>query len=472
MKRQKWLFFLFCTLLFSQIVADTVDKPILVEAQKHKGKRWYKYKTNLLSHLKDYKKQEIKLSRYGGRMDNKEKATGFYYTKKLKNSKWIVIDPDGYPYLSVGLNGIKPGTDRADTKTLFPKKYGNDKSWAKAMHTMLFKNIGLTTLGLWSDDRAFHDNGVKVTYTKGWSFMANYGKRKGVAKSGYGNALFQEGVIPAFDPEFKVYVESKVKKDIGKFVDDPWLFGYFTDNELPLKKTDIIKNYLKLPADDHGHKRAKAFIKEKKINPKKISSKYDDQFCEIVLSTYFKTVHDVLRKYDKNHMVLGTRFHGGVLNQDVTFRACGPYVDIFSVNYYHRWSPTQKDIRKWGELTGKPMLVSEFYAKGKDTELSVKYGAGFLTKTQKSRGQFYENFVIGLLQNKNVIGWHWHRYIDDGIKQYGSKSSNKGYLDVEYNEWKPLTDSVTAINSQMYTLRDYLQEIKSDKLMTEPTEVK
>ncbi|MGB0372718.1 MAG: hypothetical protein ACPGN3_15395 [Opitutales bacterium] len=454
------------------IYADPVEAPIIVEAQKFKTKDWRKYQTNLLTHLTEYQKKETKLSPYGGRLDRREVAKGFFYAKQLENDQWVIVDPEGYHTLSVGLNGIKPGTDREDTEKLFPKKFGTEKRWAEETKGLLFEELGLTMLGSWSDDRAFHDNGVRVPYNKYWGFMANYGKHKGVAQRGYGNSRYREGVIPVFDPEFREFAEQRVKRDIENYVNDPWFFGHFTDNELPLNRGNIIRNYLKLPPEDHGYLRAKAFLKEKGIEAGEITPEHDEEFCYIVIATYFETVHDVLRKHDPNHMILGTRFHGGVKYQDISYEAAGPFVDIVSINYYNSWSPSQKNLSKWAGLAGKPILITEFYAKGVDAGLVSKSGAGFLTKTQASRGQFYENFVIGLLQNKNVVGWHWHRYIDDGTMQWGERSSNKGFLDVEYNAWKPLTDSVQALNSQMYTLRDYLQSIDSKNLLLKSTEVK
>jgi hypothetical protein len=78
--------------------------------------------------------------------------------------------------------------------------------------------------------------------------------------------------------------------------------------------------------------------------------------------------------------------------------------------------------------------------------------------TQKDRGHFYENFTLGLLQNNNVIGWHWFRYIDDGDLKTKGLSSNKGIVNVEYQEYRELTESMKVINSQAYSLSDYFRK--------------
>jgi hypothetical protein len=107
-----------------------------------------------------------------------------------------------------------------------------------------------------------------------------------------------------------------------------------------------------------------------------------------------------------------------------------------------------------------------------DGGLPLEAGAGFAVHTQKERGMFYENFTLGLLKNKNVLGWHWHRYIDDGPKHRKENASNKGFLDTQFNEWEDLTNSVQRINKQVYSLRDYLLKMDSDNFPDKPRQAK
>jgi hypothetical protein len=105
------------------------------------------------------------------------------------------------------------------------------------------------------------------------------------------------------------------------------------------------------------------------------------------------------------------------------------------------------------------------FAEGEDSGLSNAKGAGFSVPTQKDRGHFYENFTLGLLQNKNVIGWHWFRYIDDGDLKTKGQSSNKGIVNIEYQEYSELAESMKVINSQAYSLSDYFRKTQG----SEPT---
>ena len=105
------------------------------------------------------------------------------------------------------------------------------------------------------------------------------------------------------------------------------------------------------------------------------------------------------------------------------------------------------------------------FAEGEDSGLNNVKGAGFTVPTQKDRGHFYENFTLGLLQNKNVIGWHWFRYIDDGDLKTKGQSSNKGIVNIDYQEYSELAESMKVINSQAYSLSDYFRKTQG----SEPT---
>jgi len=74
-------------------------------------------------------------------------------------------------------------------------------------------------------------------------------------------------------------------------------------------------------------------------------------------------------------------------------RAAGRHVDVLSVNYYHAWTPAAEKLELWTRESGRPVLVSEFYAKGADTGMENKNGAGWLVRTQQDRGRFYENSI-------------------------------------------------------------------------------
>ena len=77
--------------------ADETAKRFVVQGKgNHAAKEWTDYETTLLEHLSDFKSVSVKRSIYGGRADRKERATGFFYTRKIDDG-WMFVDPDGCP---------------------------------------------------------------------------------------------------------------------------------------------------------------------------------------------------------------------------------------------------------------------------------------------------------------------------------------------------------------------------------------
>ena len=104
------------------------------------------------------------------------------------------------------------------------------------------------------------------------------------------------------------------------------------------------------------------------------------------------------------------------------------------------------------------MLISEFYAKAENSGMLNTGGAGWLVKTQKDRGAFYQNFTLGLIKSRVCVGWHWHRYADndpdDKKLDPSNRDSNKGIVSNRYEPFTELVDSMGALNRRVYGLAD------------------
>lgn len=374
---------------------------------------------------------KIKLSQFGGWMNKKADPTGFFHTRKLDN-RWWIIDPDGYAFLSIGINSVNlPNrkTDKPPTK--------QELDWGKKTLSEL-RNLGFNTLGCWSDDQIVRKLENPMPYCLRWNFMSNY--RKIRRKKYPATDKFQ--VIYPFDPEYQKFCDQHAKQTI-ETKDDPWLFGHFSDNELPFQEKGIVNRYLKHPKNDPNHQAAAKFMQSRNQDT---PSKQDDRdFQRLVVETHYRKVSSALRKHDPNHLYLGTRFHGMALHSPGIFEAAGKYTDIISVNYYHRWTPEKERIEKWAKLGGKPILITEWYAMAEDSGLSTNsFGAGFPVRTQSDRAKFYQHFSLCLLRNKSVVGWHWFKYQDG--------QNNAGIIDRKNKPYEKLCSSIRKINSKSYLL--------------------
>lgn len=423
--------------------------------RKHQDRKWSQQRTVLLEHLVSFKPPPVELSPYGGRMDRQAEATGFFRVMKT-DAGWVMVDPAGYHFVNVGVNSTSPNDTMPDHKEAFARTFAGRADWAKKTKALLVDGLGYNSLGCWSDWKTFRDADVKMPYFRRWNLMASYGRKKRLTYQKYGHAGFRGDILPVFDKGFAEHCDD-VCKAMAETKDDPWLIGHFSDNELPFKSPGMIQRYLKAPEGDESRLAVEHWLAEKGIDGEQPIRRDDSEFAALVLRTYYKTVHNAIRKHDPNHMILGSRLHGLASSQDICYTASGPYVDVVSINYYHRWTPSQKELDHRGELARKPILITEWYAKGADSGLDNSKGAGFTVPTQADRGRFYENFTIGLLKNRHVVGWHWFRYIDDGDHKTNGKSCNKGILSTEFDVYRELADSMRAINRVKYPLSDHLR---------------
>ena len=86
-------------------------------------------------------------------------------------------------------------------------------------------------------------------------------------------------------------------------------------------------------------------------------------------------------------------------------------------------------------------------------------GAGWIVKTQRDRGNFYQHFALGLLESKVCVGWHWFKYADndpdDTNADPSNIDSNKGIVSNRYEPYPELLQSAKRINERSYRLADY-----------------
>ena len=157
-------------------------------------------------------------------------------------------------------------------------------------------------------------------------------------------------------------------------------------------------------------------------------------------------------------MYLGSRFHGQALRDPELFRAAGKYAGVVSVNVYGIWQLDSETTATWERESGKPFIVTEFYAKGEDSGMPNHTGAGWLVHTQDDRGLFYENFVLALLASRACVGWHWFKYQDndpdDPHAEASNKDSNKGIVDRFYKPYGLLLARMRDLNRKMYGISD------------------
>lgn len=445
------------------LLVSTGRATVPVEAAAKPAGPWKTYPTRTLADLPAVAAApaDAGLDAFGGAPSGATKVTGFFHPEKIEG-RWWLVDPLGGRFIHQGVVSVAPQRT-AGSQAALHDKFGDDTRWAEQT-TAWLRAHAFNGLGAWSDTDRLAAVPQPLAYTRIWNFMSAYGKKRGGTFQQPGHTGYPKDCIFVFDPEFEAFCAEHARQ-LAATKDDPHLLGHFSDNELPFKR-EALANYLTLPESDPGHAAAAAFLRGRHgalATAKDITEPDQQDFLALVVDRYLGIVGRAIRRYDPNHLFLGSRFHGAALRFPEVFRAAGPHLDVIAVNYYNAWTPAPERLAMWEHESGRPCLITEWYAKAMDAPgLANTTGAGWVVKTQADRGRFYENFTLGLLESKVCVGWHWFKYLDndpaDPHADPSNTDANKGLLSSRYEPYPELLASARRINERVFRLADFFDQ--------------
>ena len=386
-------------------------------------------------------------SQYGGLLARQTNATGYFYPLKI-GDRWWLVDPTGCLFLHRGVAAVTT-LNTTGAVAAFNTKFGTKTKWAADTTSLLLSN-NFNGAGAWSDTTYLPAVPTpRLVYTQIWGFLAHYS----ATKTGPGYPY-------VFDPAFTNFCDTYAKQLAVKNT-DPWLLGHFSDNELAFP-TSILTNFLSLSSGNASGDAAWAWLQTRygaTATISDVTSQDSLDFLGYTWGRYYQVVSQAIKRYDPNHLYLGSRFYGSDKNHPEIFRAIGPYVDVVAVNHYGQWTPDISRIQMWERESGRPVLISEWYVKGEDSGMANNTGAGWIVHTQSDRGLFYENFTLALLESKVCVGWHWFKYTDndptDTTADPSNIDSNKGVVSNRYDPYDDLLNAAKRINERAHRLADY-----------------
>jgi agarase len=406
--------------------------------------------------------------RFGGNDVVRGKATGFFRTEQIEGTWWL-ITPDGNAFLSKGVNHVNFNGDRSPALGYSPygravqARYGSAAKWAEATATRM-RQWGLNTVGAWSSPEMF-DQRMPYTVILGLADSAG--------------ADWQRGeVADVFAPRFEQAVREQAQKLCTPRAQDPFLLGYFSDNELRWgadwrSKKSLFEEFLAQPEDRPGrqalvrqlrarHGTVEAFnqawgtqlrtlddLSSLKSLPltSEVAKQAQREFIGAYARAYFKTCHDAIKAADPNHLILGCRFAGYFLPETVA--AMSEFADLVSFNNYS-FTPPASQLAELHRITGKPVMLTEFSFKAMDSGLPNTRGAGKAVATQQDRADHFDEYVTALLKMPFAVGYHWFEYFDEPAEgRFDGENSNYGLVNGQDDPWDVLVQRMTQINARL-----------------------
>lgn len=269
--------------------------------------------------------------------------------------------------------------------------------------------------------------------------------------------LWLRGRFPdVFDPAWKAAVDKAAAERFSPLRNDPWLLGYFDDNELRWgadwrSKDSLLETFLKMPDSAPGHHRAAAFIAAQGGDPANFADAEKSAFQGLVAHEYFRICHDAIRAHDPNHLILGCRFAGCA--PDPVLHAMRSYVDVVSYNNYSHQAPVAM-LEHIHALTGRPVMVTEFSFKAMDSGLPNAKGGGSPVATQEDRASLFEAYVGAIARLPYCLGYHWFEYADEPKEgRFDGENCNYGLVKIDDTPWELLTHRIQAVNSTLEQAR-------------------
>ncbi len=309
-------------------------------------------------------------------------ATKSFFTVAQRGGRWWLITPEGAPFFSVALNHIDPAPLRfVENGNLWLTKYGNSmERWLRESVAPDLRAWGFNSVG-WTQEVVTRGP-TNHRHSRGFTFEEYqwlglpYCHQLPFADFHQWEA---ETRHPDFaSAEFAEWCDYVAREHCARMAGDPKLIGYF---------------YMDCPTWVHTTKFSA--WKGPLFDPEKLKSEAGRNELSELATRYYRITHDAVRRYDKNHLILGDRYEAKAALPEEVVRAALPYVDVLSFQDFSAPAAVKANLIRWHELSGTPVL----YADG-CRSLSEPNGG------QRHDAKGYAEILAALRDVRGCVGMH------------------------------------------------------------------
>ncbi|AHF90550.1 hypothetical protein OPIT5_10400 [Opitutaceae bacterium TAV5] len=451
------------------------------------------------------------LDRFGGLAGSGQKLglkkTGFFHTALAAPGRHVLVTPEGNAFFQLAVCGIANTNDYTVVKgreriyEWVPST--SDPDWAACwfqnrpdwgffsfqIANWIRKYQKPYSVDAWTGQAVerlrawgFNSGGAFSTWTQAMRDLdfpvvlhLPDGRKHGVVylpdKLGAGH------MMDPFAPDAEQKLDRAFAESVAPVAGDPRIIGYFLGNE---------QHFENLPRVLLGYQAGKvaararlaASLREKygdiasfnaawnPLTPLASLDELDDAtlfirtaaaaedmraFLLLYLENYYGMIRRVFKKYDSNHLLVGSRLTPHTANNEDVVRIGGKYLDVVSVNYY-TYGIDAGFLRKVHEWSGgRPLILSEWYFSSTEQGL----GAFREVKNQTERGLGYRNYVEQAAALGFVVGSQWYVYTDQSItgryfEGYNGEGNNTGLVDVVDRPYEPLVSAARLTHARIY----------------------
>jgi hypothetical protein len=386
-----------------------------------------------------------KISKYGGFLPARAKATGFFHVENIEG-KWWFIDPEGCLFYSNGSCCIQPGADLARVKgreyifSSLPPSAGKHRQHERnediaSFYTWnLSRRLGADWYKQWINLTALRMDRWGINTVGNWSdpnLGASHRKAYVATLEGWGIESGKMGMPDVYSPHYIMKVDSAAAKQCTPLKSDPFLIGYFIGNEpaWPGRESELAQVILE-GGETAMRTELLKYLSSGDTPEKRKKFAYD------TYSRFIDMVCSAIKKHDPNHLNLGLRF-GDTPDTDIIL-ASKKWFDVFSINHYGYEAPVN-EIKRINDLTGLPVIIGEFHFGTPGRGLAPGLAQ---TKNMEERAVAYRYYVENGAAQPALIGTHWFQWVDQpSTGRFDGENYNIGLVDVTD---RPYPDMIKA----------------------------
>ncbi|MDX9979260.1 MAG: hypothetical protein RBU25_04335 [Lentisphaeria bacterium] len=409
-------------------------------------------------------------------------GNGFFQVVEV-DGRWWLVDPRGELFYAVGTDHVNYYSHWCQKLGYAPyhknaeKRHGSIEKWAESA-TARLRTWGFNFLGAGNIEAVRYQGLAHSLFVAfGSSFSGASALVEKTTWTGFPNV---------FDPRWEAYCAKLAATSCTANRQDPWLLGYFLDNELEWygkshREDGIWTDTMKWPADHTGKQALIAHVRqahdgdlaqfntvwEQKLAtwddlarldalpaPNEQAKDIQVAFLAEVADRYFRVTTAAIRQADANHLIIGSRFAGRA--PEWAWKACAKYCDVVTFNSYPRvdmvtedLTPVADNFTDYFNMVGKPMMITEWSFPALDAGLPCTHGAGMRVDTQEQK-----THCVEMMQHLNfrlpfMVGSDYFMWADEpaeGISDTFPEDSNYGLNDVNDEPYELLTAMFAKLN--------------------------
>ncbi|MBD0379927.1 discoidin domain-containing protein [Paenibacillus sedimenti] len=461
---------------------------------------------NEANELSNVSLDPAKFDQFGGIKSGEQYASTGYFRLQQIDNKWWFITPDGNKFILKGVDATSiwewgygtplkkaDGTPRRVFEELpdpvaYAPAYVNDSNGERVSFVIanVMKKYGSNYEAKWEDITK------KRLINWGFNAFSKWTRPKNVTFP-YIQVLQDPGSLrriqwtyDVFDPQSESIIEGALTTQLQNAKNDPWLIGYTYDNEAGWT-TDIVKEVLTYTSTSPAKSAFVDFLaprynndiaavnqllgtsaasfaalKDISINIAKVPAADVSEYIKLASRAYFSTVKNIIKKYDTNHLFLGSSVVPTWRTSLDWDSAAMEFVDAFSVDNY---TNDASWISRY-EAFGKPLLNLEYTFSTTQRGLSP-VNTATTAASIADRGLAFKSFVESQTSHPLFIGSGWFSYYDQAVTwRKDGENFNIGLVNQQDQPYTDMVNIMKTVNAGLENVHAYGMNLALDRPVT------